>query len=376
MKAVLTVEFYAPHIGGAERVVQKVAEGLVTRGHEAVVVTTGRRSTETLNGVRVERFPLGGNAKAGIRGDPAPPLELIRNESPDVLFNYACQTWTSDLCSTLLDDPGRPAMVLAPCGFSALGKRGWDGYFAGLRQLLPRYDALIFHSERYRDWDFAVEAGAESRHVIPNGADVIERPEREGDRNAGLLLTVGSHRRGKGHPDFARVLREVRRHRPARGVIAAPARRGSEAIRGCYLRCRARAAFPGNGLELVEGRDRDAVERAFATAGVFLLPSAVECSPLVIIEAMSAGLPWVSYDVGNVRELAGGLVVDDVASMAAAATQILAGEHPDLGKQGRELWARRHRWEQIVPRYEEVLERALDTRRAASPSDTFAARPD
>ena len=374
MKAVLTVEFYAPHIGGAERVVQKVAEGLAANGHEVVVVTTGRRSTESRAGVRVERFPLGGHDKAGIRGDPGPPLELIRGENPDVLFNYANQTWTTDLCARLLDEPERPAMVLAPCGFSALGKPGWDPYFAELRRLLPRYDALIFHSERYQDWHFAVEAGAERRRVIPNGADAIEPEDRERDGRGGLLLTVGSHFRGKGHAHFVRALKVARRAGEVRGLIVAPPRLGLEVARGCYLRCRATAAIPGNGLEVVDGRDRSTVRSAFAAADVFLLPSAVECSPLVIIEAMAAGLPWVSYDVGNVRELAGGVVVEGAAGLAAVTVEILSGRHPELGAEGRALWERRHRWDRIVPRYEEILERAVAERRAAR--ETFTVRQD
>ena len=199
-------------------------------------------------------------------------LELIRRENPDVLFNYANQTWTTDLCARFLDEPERPAMVLAPCGFSALGKPGWDGYFAKLRRLLPRYDALIFHSELYQDWDFAVEAGAELRHVIPNGADAMQREERGRDGRDGLLLTVGSHFRGKGHSDFVRALKVARRTGEVRGLIVAPPRLGLEVVRGCYLRCRASAAIPGNGLEVVDGRDR-------STVGARSPPPTSFCSP-------------------------------------------------------------------------------------------------
>src|SRR4029078_7001194 len=49
LRLVNTVERYAPQIGGAERVVQRVSEGLAARGHDVIVVTTGRRSTEVLN---------------------------------------------------------------------------------------------------------------------------------------------------------------------------------------------------------------------------------------------------------------------------------------------------------------------------------------
>jgi len=39
MRLILTVERYAPAIGGAERVVQRIGEGLAARGHGVTVVT-------------------------------------------------------------------------------------------------------------------------------------------------------------------------------------------------------------------------------------------------------------------------------------------------------------------------------------------------
>jgi hypothetical protein len=73
-----------------------------------------------------------------------------------------------------------------------------------------------------------------------------------------------------------------------------------------------------------EGRERRALERQaaglpvrftgfeaeprrlFAQADVFALPSRVEALPLVLVEAVSAGLPAVATDVGDVREALGG----------------------------------------------------------------------
>lgn len=366
MRLVLTVERYAPAIGGAERVVQRIGEGLAAKGHSVTVVTSGARASGFRGGVRVERFSIRGNLRKGIKGDVRAPLELIRRIAPNAVLNYAAQTWTSDACAELLDQPTRPAVVFAPCGFSALQTPGWEGYFEDMRRRLPQYDALIFHSAHYQDWDFAVAAGAERRHVIPNGADPQASAGRlqvglaPGER---VMLTVASHVRSKGHGDFARALRSVRRGRRVRGVIVAPPRRCLDGVRGCQPLCSVLNALPSNGLQLLDGRKRAAVENAIASADVFLLPSTVECSPLVIIEAMAAGLPWVSYDVGNVRELAGGIVVPGPAELAVAAAEILDGRHPGLGTKGRQAWERDHRWEKIVPRYERVLEVAADRRR-------------
>ena len=68
--------------------------------------------------------------------------------------------------------------------------------------------------------------------------------------------------------------------------------------------------------------------RLFAQADVFALPSRVEALPLVLVEAVSAGLPAVATDVGDVREALGDVVEvvppEDVDALAAALRRLLA----------------------------------------------------
>jgi L-malate glycosyltransferase len=363
LRILATVERYAPAIGGAERVVQRVAEGLATRGHELHVLTGGEERVE-LGGVHVHRLPLSGNETRGIRGDRASVAATIADIGPDLIFNYAAQVWPTDCCFELLDAPERPRMVLAPCGFSGLHRRRYRAYFKSMPARLRRYDALILHSSVYQDYEFAARARAEPIFVVPNGADPpAARPPAQSSNEA-LAVTVGSHVVTKGHAQFARAVRELGRQRPVRGMIVAPPRRGLDSLRGCQLTCYARART--GPIEIVDGSQPDAAARAIAAADLFLFTSRVECAPLVILEAMAAGVPWVSYDVGNVSELAGGIVVSSRAELLAAARRILAGEGGELGEQGREAWDSGHRWGDIVARYESVFEDVLSAPLASS----------
>jgi glycosyltransferase involved in cell wall biosynthesis len=67
--------------------------------------------------------------------------------------------------------------------------------------------------------------------------------------------------------------------------------------------------------------------RLFAQADVFVLPSRVEALPLVLVEAVSAGLPSVATDVGDVREALGDVVdvvpPEDAGALAAAVRRLL-----------------------------------------------------
>ena len=371
LRLVHTVERYAPLIGGAERVVQRVSEGLAVRGHEVVVLTTGRRSSEELNGVRVERFPIRGNSVRGIRGPVGAAMRYVDEFGPDVVFNYAAQTWHTDAFGPLASDARSYRLVLAPCGFSALNDPLYAAYFGRVREWLPHYDALVFHSTEYRDWAFAVEADvpAASMNVIPNAAD-DPSPRRRGDDGETVFVTVGSHVRSKGHSDFRDAIRAISKSIPTRGVVVAPPRRWLDFARGCQPKC-SLESVRNSRIRFVDGTATGTVERELADADAFLFPSQVECAPVVILEAMAAGIPWVSYDVGNVRELPGGLVVADYDGLVAAGLRLARApdERAELAEAGRRRWRERHRWPDVVEAYERLFLRLT----RAAPAGTAAA---
>lgn len=358
----LTVERYAPAIGGAERVVQRVAEGLAARSHSVHVMTGGKREDVELGGVHVHRLPVSGNQVRGIRGDGTQVTSLIERVEPDLVFNYAAQTWATDCCFELLEREDRPRMVMAPCGFSGLGKSPYARYFAAMPTVLRSYDALIFPSTAYQDWEFAYRAGAERIFLVGNGADptTATGEELRAQIPSGqIAVTVGSHVLSKGHCDFARVVRKLARNRPLTGVIVAPPRQGLDALRGCQMACHARARTSSS-LCVRDGSPPGVVADALAAADLFIFTSKLESGPLVILEAMASATPWVSLDVGHASQLAGGIVAGGLPELRDAARQILDGEHPQLGAQGRAAWEADHRWEDIVPRYESVFEEVLE----------------
>ena len=227
---------------------------------------------------------------------------------------------------------------------------------------LRHYDALILHSTVYDDWDFTAASGAERIFVVPNGADppaVADETLRSELPGHSLAVTVGSHIVRKGHAPFARAVRALARERALTGAIVAPPRRGLDALRGCQLTCQARARVL-QPLRIIDDSVPGAVASAIAAADLFLFPSSWECAPLVILEAMAAGTTWVSYDIGNVSELPGGMVAGNFGELLDAAGQILDGKRPELGPQGRKAWEANHRWEDIVRRYESVFEEVLE----------------
>ncbi|MEA2440677.1 MAG: L-malate glycosyltransferase [Thermoleophilaceae bacterium] len=362
-----------------------MSERLAGAGHDVTVATMALpgRATGSTGGVRIVEFDMRGNDVRGLEGDVEGYRRFVTEGDFDVVMSYAAQQAYTDTLLPVLDEI-RAKKVLAPCGFSALHDDAYAVYFARLRERLRDFDALVFHSDTYRDIRFARDAGAgELATVIPNGADEreFENMSQSGrfraahgiDGDSSLLLTVGGHTGLKGHPQAMAAFRAATR--TANGTLAIVANKPLR--RGCALTCRARAAitrFGGRGRRvLLVDPPRPQVVDAYADADLFVFCSMVECSPIVLFEAMAAGLPFVSVDVGNAAEIAewsgagliapsarreDGLVVADAAEVGRLVDELLADpdRRREMGERGRRAWEERFSWGTIARSYERLYE--------------------
>ena len=295
LKILHCVEFYHPSPGGAQAVVRQVSRELVLRGHEVTVATTRlpHRQEAELDGARIEEFEISGNAVRGMTGEVERYRSLVVDGGFDVVMTYAAQQWTTDALLEVLDRI--PAgTVLAPCGFSGLTNPPTTATSRPCRRQLERFDELIFHSGTYQDIEFARRAGLENLNVVPNGASREEFEgtesdfrERHGiDPGEPLLLTVGPHNWRKGH---ALAIEGFRRADTGGGTLVVIGNRPLRA--GCQWDCRRRAlttriGTPARKRVRILDVPRAEVLAAYAAADLFAFGSEVECSPLVLFEAV------------------------------------------------------------------------------------------
>lgn len=384
MKILLTVESYWPSRGGCQEVVRQLARRLAARGHEVTVATTHdpARKDTSIDGVRIVGFEIGGNEVRGYRGDTRAYVDWVRAFDADVILNYSAQVWPTDLLLPLLPRL-RARKVLVPCGYSMLQVPGYRDYYARLPALLAGYDRLVHLSAGYRDAEFAREHGLSRTVVIPNGCGAdefdpvptVDIRRRLGIRpGAFLVLHVGSHTALKGHGDCLRIFRRARL-RDAHLLMV-----GNDVPGGCGGRCRARAwlaaVAPADRLRgsrvTVADLDRESIVAALHSADLFLFPSNVECSPLVLFEAAATRTPFLATDVGNVAEIArwtgGGEVLPTTfetsglahVDVAAGAERLRAlwldpGARERMGEAAQAAWRERFTWEKIVADYERLF---------------------
>lgn len=97
----------------------------------------------------------------------------------------------------------------------------------------------------------------------------------------------------------------------------------------------------------------------YGLADVFLMPSEEEGFPRVLLEAMAAGLPFVAYDVGGVRDIipsafsSNVLSAGDVKSFAMVVDKILSWDKGELTKWQTvaALWVTRFETKKVVKRF-------------------------
>ena len=117
-------------------------------------------------------------------------------------------------------------------------------------------------------------------------------------------------------------------------------------------------------------------ETVYAASNVLALTSRWEASPLVVLEAMRAGIPVVAYDIGGVRELledgvTGYMVPTGDAEALSIRLRELARD-PELasamGLAGRARFLERFSFNHMIDGIERAYRQVLEARRAGSPS--------
>jgi glycosyltransferase involved in cell wall biosynthesis len=161
---------------------------------------------------------------------------------------------------------------------------------------------------------------------VPAAGDghVVDAMERLGRRGP-IVCTLGLMRAGKGVESLIDAAPTVLARHPQAGFAIWGDGPETEA-----LSQRARLRGVADAVHFL-GPTTDPVA-AVRGSTVFVMPSWRESFPYVVLEAMSAGLPIVSTDVGGVREAIGheqhGLLVppNDPGSLAQAISRMLADE--------------------------------------------------
>lgn len=407
MKILHTVESYTPDINGMQEVVRQISERLVDRGHDVTIATSfnPKRNSNIINGVKIVSFNICGNLVAGLSGDIKKYEDFLLNNKFDVTVNFAAQQWATDIFLLNIDKINSKK-VFVPTGFSLLNHPKFKSYYNQMRDWMKKYDANIFLSENYRDINLANSAGIEKKYIIPNGADEREFIIKDTKldirtklkiKSRFLLLTVGSHTGLKGHHDSTTIFKKsnipssvlvINGNHPKitpRSFIIniikifIHAFKKSCKINNCGLTCffsafifniSPKRIFDKKKI-ILANLDREELVSIYKAADLFLFPSNIECSPIVLFEAVASKTPYLTTDVGNSKEITqwtnGGIVLPTeidskgysnvIINEAVRILEILYknSERRDiLAFNGYDSFEEKFTWQKIAEKYEKL----------------------
>jgi rhamnosyl/mannosyltransferase len=326
---------YYPVLGGIENHVRLLAEAQAARGHRVTVLAASRGARtheEQIGGVRV----IFAGRIATLASTPislAMALRL-RAERPDIVHQHMPYP-AGDVALALF---GRGQRRVVSYHSDIIRQRALlKPYAPLLRRSLRLADVIIATSPPYVLTSPFLAPIAERCTIVPYGidaahfqkaraADVAEIRQRHGSR---LILFVGQLRYYKGVEYLIRAMPQV----AGRALLAG----GANSVRQSELEGLARSLGVADRVIFL-GEQDEALPALYHACDVFVLPSIErsEAFGIVQLEAMAAGRPVVSTDVGtgvswvNQHEITGIVVPPrDPAALAAAMNRVL--DDPALG---------------------------------------------
>ena len=381
MRIAIVGPYYVPQMFGIEKIMQAHARELVMRGHEVCVFTSNLRypsgtydlpEDETFEGAKVLRLRVslrrppmpftypsnGGFLIPGLRA----ALEAFQ---PDIVHahNIGAAAW-AHTAGAVAKSTGSPFFYSTYHHPSKL-KLDWIRkiILRGLNRQPLLGASKIYHLTRSDfdkllvDYPFAPQ---DRFSVLPGGVGPSRGDaEFAHDTRGNTLLFVG--RVDDARKGFA-ILEEAMVR-----LIANAAFNYRLVVVGTILaetRARLEEKF-GLRIEVCGVVDELELERQYAQAGIFVMPSYYEGFGMPFIEAMRYGLPVIGTTVGGVPEVVPpgtGLLVapGDVSALMRAIMMLIndIGSRSSLAAAGRE-WARHFYWETIVNQLETDYSTAL-----------------
>lgn len=361
---------YPPVMGGIEGHLHMLAAAQAARGHDVTVLVTaptGPTRTTIEDGVRVIRArrlatlastPISPALWRALRRQPA---EVVHLHSPYPIGELA---WLAG---------GRRPMVLtyhSDVVRQRLLGRIWSPW---LRRVLRRADRILATSPRYVDSSAFLSPLRSRVRVVPLGIDParFEALDREAARaryGAGPnLVFVGRLRYYKGLSTLIEALPWLPR---ARLLVA-----GTGPMGDAWRSLAERLGVDDRIDWLGDVSDAD-LPTVYAAGDVFVLPAVArsEAFGIVLLEAMAAGLPCVSTELGtgtswvNQEGVTGRVLPPNApAKLAKALGELLADDalRERMGRSARARVASEFTAERLVERVLQVYAEVLDAQPGA-----------
>ena len=377
LRVLFLTPYFRPYLGGIERAIERLSFQLLDSPDiEAVGVLTTKYAfpriphpewadrEETQEGIsifRLDGFPRTSPPLYSVPlvwFSPAQVRRYLEEFNPHVV-HFVGDGWFWGHFWTWFWGKGQSRFVFTPSYHTLPKSRVWLKHIN--RFISRRVDRVVTLTRQEAEQvtrDYQV--GVDKLSVIGWGASVFGRKPEAVEKVAGndndplTILCVGRLGRHKGQSWLLDVYRQARSNfrRPTRLALV-----GQDEDAEAGLRTQARAAgLEGEVIFTGEVSD-DALGQWYEEADVFALFSQYEAFGLVYFEAMLAGLPVLTHEVGANRELLtqGAAVVPRFETDAAVLELVRLVNDDDhrrqLGEEAQEYALKEFTWSVVADKY-------------------------
>ena len=381
-RLLITTFTFPPQRDGVSHVVHAHATGLARLGYEVTVATgrvPGRQPSDAPPGVRVVEFDTWGSGRrfrgGGYRGDIHGYQRFVADCQADAIICHCWQIWSTDLAAAAFrHHPARKILVshgvncthVKPTLRSVYNWLAWRRYVRQMPQMLRDFDRLVVLSDILNlDWFYdhqlCRKMGLDCVRVIPNGADSERFADRQdkarqfrtrlGLADQKIVLCVGNYDGRKNQEGAVRAFAEAAVPNAVLVLVGSDLNDYARHVQAVQAQ-----VAPQAPVLFLEKQSQEAIAAAYCAADVFVCPSRWELQPLVLIDAMAAGVPWVSTDVGCVREMRGG-VVAPLEQFGQEIRRILHDEslRSRMVAEGTDASRQVYCWDAVVRQYDCLL---------------------
>lgn len=342
--------FFPPHVGGVEQVAETLAMRAANRRRVTVLTAASRgpspREDDHPVGMSVHRLRSWVLAKIPIM--PALPLRVLLLNPQTIVHVHVAQAFVPELAALAARVRHFPLVVHFHLDIEPSGPMGTI-FRLYKRIVLPRLlrsatRVIVLSDEQQRFVSEQYGVPGTRITVIPNGVDDRFREADSRTPHSGPLrvLFVGRLSPQKNVPRLIQAVDRVSSAIDLKVVGEGESRREIEALVAELKLTNVQLVGAAHGADLVEW---------YRWADILVVSSDREGMPLVVLEAMAAGLPVVATDVSGLRETVaedGLLVEPDPAALAKAIDQLASDPtlRDQLAERSRRR-AERYSWTRI-----------------------------
>lgn len=329
MKITITVATYWPRLDGVQMVTQYHAEELAKKGHDVTVITSiteNHPKEEIHNGVKIERMDVYNKGYWHIGNRKAYEERLIKaGQTDDVLVTVCLQSYAADWALGIMDKikcrkvlylHGMPDFKLHKQDFTSLynvcktifRNARWGLFYKTHWKRIMKYDAVVHLFKNDNSYSYFQKNGYNNNVVIENSCEDFFYENRNVTKP--YFLYVGNYCQRKNQIRALELFYTSEKLYDFGLVFIG----GKENEYCKLLKKRNEQLGLKHGIrnvKILHDQNREAIIEYTKSAFASIMTSSFEYYPIVLVESMAAGVPFISTNVGIVRLLPGGIICND-----------------------------------------------------------------